>query len=79
MRALMPADLLVERAALREQFRQAQRAHMEVVVTRARIVEDIGRSRELMARADFLLTWPYLIRPMWRDAPNGAVGERGQR
>jgi len=59
----MLADLSVERAALRVRFQQAQLAHMEVIASRARLVEDIAQSREVMARADFLLTFPYVNRP----------------
>ena len=54
------ADLSVERAALRQLFRQTQLARMEVIVTRARLVADIAQSRELMAHADYLLTFPYV-------------------
>ena len=60
MRPLMLADLSVARASLRDLFHQAQLAHMEVIVTRARLVADIAESRELMAHADFLLTFPYV-------------------
>jgi hypothetical protein len=59
----MLADLSVERAALRERFRLAQLTHMEVIASRARLIENIAQSRELIAHADFLLTLPYLIRP----------------
>ena len=52
------ADLSIERAALRERFRQAQLARMGVILSSARLLEDIAQSRELMARADFLLTMP---------------------
>ena len=55
-----PVDLSVERAALRERFHEAQRGRMEVIASRARLLEDIVQSRELMARADFLLTLPYV-------------------
>jgi len=60
MRALMLADLSVERAALGVRFQQAQLAHMEVIVSRARLLEDVAQSYELMARADFVLTLPYV-------------------
>lgn len=56
------ADLSVKRAALRELFRQTQLARIEVIVSRARLVADIAQSRELMAHADFLLTFPYVNR-----------------
>jgi len=57
---MLLADLPVEMAALREQFQHAQRARMEVIVSRARLIEDIAQSHEPMAQADFLLTLPYL-------------------
>lgn len=60
----MRADFSFERAALRDLFHEAQRAHMEVVVSRARIVEDVAQSHELMAHADFLLALPYLRGPL---------------
>jgi len=60
---MSPPDLSVERAALRERFRQAQLARMEVILSGARIIKDIAQSRELMAQADFLLTMPYLKWP----------------
>ena len=56
----MLADLTVERAALRERFQQVQRARMELIVSKARLVEDIAQSRELIAHPDFLLTLPYV-------------------
>lgn len=56
----MLVDLSVERAALRELFHQAQLAQMEVIASRARLVADIAQSRELMAHADFVLTWPHV-------------------
>ena len=56
----MRIDLSVERAKLRERFQQAQLAHMEAIASRARLVEDIAQLRELMAHADFLLTFPYV-------------------
>ena len=59
MRPPTRADLAVERAELRELFHQAQLARLEVIVSRARLVADIAQSRELMARADFVLTFPY--------------------
>ena len=58
MRPLMLADLSVVRAVLRERFRQAQLARMEVILSRARLLEDIAQSRGLMAHADFVLTFP---------------------
>ena len=60
---ITPDDLSVQRATLRELFQQTQRARMELIATRARLLEDIAQSYELMARADLLLTMPYLIRP----------------
>ena len=60
MRPLMLADLSVVRAVLRERFRQAQLARMEVILSRARLLEDIAQCRELMAHADFVLTFPYV-------------------
>jgi len=48
------------RAALLELSRAAQRARVEVTVSRARLVKDIAESRELIARADFLLTLPHV-------------------
>jgi len=56
----MPADLSVERAALRERFQHAQWARMEVIASRARLVADIAQSRELMAYADLVLTLPFV-------------------
>ena len=60
---ITPDDLSVQRATLRELFQLTQRARMELIATRARLLEDIAQSYELMARADLLLTMPYLIRP----------------
>jgi len=57
---VIASDLSVERATLRERFQQAQLARMEVIASRARLVEDTSQSRELIAHADFLLTMPYL-------------------
>ena len=54
------ADLSVVRASLRDLFHQAQLARMEVIASRARLVADIAQSRELMAHADFVLTFPYV-------------------
>jgi len=51
------------RREIREQFHQAQRAHMEVTEISARLVKDIAESQELMAHADFVLTLPFLLRP----------------
>ena len=56
----MLTDLSVERASLRERFRQAQLARMELIASRARLVQDIAQSRDLMAHADFVLTFPYV-------------------
>lgn len=56
---ITPDDLSVQRATLRELFQQTQRARMELIATRARLLEDIAQSYELMARADLLLTMPY--------------------
>ena len=56
----MLADLSVERAALRERYHQAELARREVIASRTRLVADTAQSRELMARADFLLTLPYV-------------------
>ena len=56
----MLTDLSVERASLRERFRQAQLARMELITSRARLAEDIAQSRDLMAYADFVLTFPYV-------------------
>jgi hypothetical protein len=58
--APMLADLSVERATLRERFRQAQLARVEVIASRARLLADIAQSRELMAHADFVLTLPFV-------------------
>ena len=55
-------DPSVDRAILRERFHLAQFARMEVIATRARLVEDVAQSRELMAHADFVLTLPYVKR-----------------
>ena len=41
-------------------FQEAQRGRMEAASSKARLVEDIAQSRELMAHADFLLTLPYV-------------------
>jgi len=60
MRALMLVDLSVERTALRDRFRQAQLARMEVIASRARLVADIAQSREVIAYADFVLTLSYV-------------------
>ena len=60
MRPLMLADLSVVRASLQDLFHQAQLARMEVIVSRSRLVADIAQSRELMAHADFVLTFPYV-------------------
>ena len=57
---IVPSDLSVERSAVRERFYAAQRGHMEAAASKARLVEDIAQSRELMAQADFLLTMPYV-------------------
>ena len=59
----MPADLSVERAALRDLLHQVQRARIEVIASKARLVADIAQSRELMADADFVLTLLYVKRP----------------
>ena len=62
----MAHEFVVEwemRREIREQFRQAQRAHMEVTEIRTRLVKDIAESHELMAHADFVLTLPFLLRP----------------
>jgi hypothetical protein len=62
----MPADLSVERAALRDllhQVQRVQRARIEVIASRARLVADIAQSRELRADADFVLTLLYVKRP----------------
>jgi len=56
----MRADFSFQRAALRDLFQSAQRAHMEVTSSKARLVEDLTQSRELMEHADLLLTLPYL-------------------
>ena len=57
----MLADLSVERATLRELFHQVQRARIEVIASRARLVADIAQSREVMTRAaDFVLTLPFV-------------------
>ena len=63
MRTPRLADLSIERATLRDLFHQAQLAHMEVTVSRARLVADIAQSRELMAYADLVLTLPYVRLP----------------
>jgi len=60
MRPPTRADLAVERAELRDRFRQAQLARMEMILSRARLVADIVQSRELMSHADFVLTFPYV-------------------
>lgn len=60
MMAPKPADLSVERAALRELFHQAQLARREAIESRAHLVKDIAQSREVMARADLVLTLPYV-------------------
>ena len=71
---MKPADLPDDRAALRERFQQAQRAHMEVIISRARLLKDIAQSRELMAHTDFVLTWPYVMPPdVSRENPSGPV------
>ena len=62
MRPPKPADLSVERAALRDLFHQANLARLEVIASRVRLVADIAQSRELMAHADFLLTLPFVKR-----------------
>ena len=49
-----------QRATLKERFRLAQRARRETIAMRARVLEDIVQSRELMAHADFVLTLPYV-------------------
>ena len=60
MISLKPADLSVERAALREWLRQIQRARIEVIASGARLVADIAQSREVMAYADSVLALPYV-------------------
>jgi hypothetical protein len=60
VKALKLADLSVEWAALRELFHQAQLAHREAIESRAQLVKDIAQSREVMARADLLLTLPFV-------------------
>jgi hypothetical protein len=55
------AELLIElRQRVEEHSRDAQSARSESVEIRARSVQAICQSRELMARVDVLLTLPYV-------------------
>ena len=60
---MMRADLTFERAALRDLLHQLRCTRVELAASQARLIADIAQSHELMARADFVLTLPFLRGP----------------
>lgn len=63
----MPEHLLTQpfiglrlRQRVDEHYRDVQTAQSELMEIRARTIEAVSQSRELMARVDVLLTLPYV-------------------